>query len=111
MDCSDLSSAVGFWREALGYDDPNPLNPEAQFHGIVSPDGGLHHLTFQRVTEPKVAKNRVHLDLFVDDVNEQAKRLIGLGAKALNAHEEDGFNVMVMEDPEGNEFCLVGRVS
>jgi glyoxalase superfamily protein len=76
-------------------------------------------LFFQRVPEPKTVKNRVHLDvraapgLTGDDrmaaLGQEAGRLVALGASLLGRTEpdgrlEDGF--IVMQDPEGNEFCL-----
>lgn len=71
LDCVDVAVVASFWREALHFDEPQPVRPDAQFHALVSPhgNGGLHHLTLQRVSEAKATKNRAHLDLFVDDGN------------------------------------------
>jgi hypothetical protein len=49
---------------------------------------------------PKVAKNRVHLDLACADVRAEAEHLAGLGARVLDEHER----WVTMADPEGNEF-------
>ncbi len=57
-------------------------------------------LFFNLVPEPKITKNRVHLDLRGDSV----ERLVALGARVL-ARPEDG--LVMLADPEGNEFCLV----
>jgi len=66
-------------------------------------------LRFQRVPEAKTVKDRIHLDLRVDDIDEVAARVIALGAERApggDFREFDGvFRVML--DPEGNEFCLV----
>ena len=55
-------------------------------------------------------KNRMHLDLLVDDVAEEVLRLERLGASRLTpeARQEFGQTWFVLADPEGNEFC-VGR--
>jgi predicted enzyme related to lactoylglutathione lyase len=62
----------------------------------------------QRVPEPKQAKNRMHLDLWVPDIEAEARRLVALGARRQSAKpvEELGSRWIVMADPEGNEFCL-----
>ena len=57
--------------------------------------------------EPKVTKNRVHLDLHADDPVAEAERLCGFGATTRTAlQEQGGFRWLVMADPEGNEFCV-----
>lgn len=67
-------------------------------------------LCLQRVPEPKAGKNRMHLDLNVDDVDETMARLIALGATRRSDeilyYEHRWF---VLADPEGNEFCVIGR--
>jgi catechol 2,3-dioxygenase-like lactoylglutathione lyase family enzyme len=108
LDCVDVRAAAMFWKAALGYDEPAPVAEGAQFHALVSPDGGLHHLTFQRVTEPKAGKNRAHLDIFVDDLDSEVVRLLGLGATVLEEHNDDGgYRTTILADPLGNELCLV----
>ena len=64
-------------------------------------------LAFQRVPEPKAGKNRLHLDLMVDDLDHAAGRLEALGATRVSEVAEDGVTVRVFADPEGNELCLV----
>lgn len=110
LDCVDVKTAAFFWKAALGYDEPTPCTDDAQFHALVSPNGGLHHLTLQRVTEAKSGKNRVHLDIFVDDLDSEVTRLVGLGARTLEVHnDEGGYRTAVLADPLENEFCLVQR--
>jgi hypothetical protein len=80
----------------------------------VDPEGGGPRLFFQQVPEGKVAKNRVHLDVRVggsgddrrDRIDREAERLVGLGASRLRVVQEWGGYTVVMQDPEGNEFCL-----
>jgi len=110
MDCANLAVAAAFWREALRYDEPTRPSADAQFHALVSPNGGLHHLTLQRVPEAKMIKNRVHLDLFVDDLDLEVKRLLTLGASVVAEHNDDvGYRTTIMCDPDNNEFCVVQR--
>ena len=108
LDCVDLPTAAAFWKAALSYEEPIPVADEAPFHALVSPGGGLHHLTLQRVSEPKHIKNRAHLDLFVDNLEAEVSRLIGLGAQTIAEHDDDGgYRTIVLADPLGNEFCVV----
>lgn len=132
FDCADPSRLAQFWAEALGYklqDPPEGFDswedwareqgiPEDQWNSlsaVVDPDGKGPRLLFQRVPEGKSTKNRVHLDINVglprDDasrrrVEDSAERLAGLGATKLREAEERGEFWIVMQDPEGNEFCL-----
>lgn len=110
LDCVDVQAVAAFWKEALGYDEPVEFTGDAQFHALVSPGGGLHHLTLQRVDEPKTVKNRAHLDVFVDDLDSEFQRLVALGAQVLEEHnDEGGYRTSVLADPDGNEFCIVQR--
>jgi Glyoxalase-like domain len=133
FDCADPRRVAGFWCEVLGYVVPQPpegfatwddfnlsLPPEYQGSAFacVDPTGVGPRLFFQRVPEGKVVKNRVHLDVRVGTglVGEQrlatleaeCARLIALGAARVRLLRADGVNesCIVMQDVEGNEFCL-----
>ena len=105
LDCRDPDRLADFWRDAAGFVVDGWVAGRyvsLSGHGVV--------LTLQRVAEPKLVKNRMHLDLLVNDVDEAVRRLEGLGASRLaaTAREEFGQTWFVLADPEGNEFC-VGR--
>jgi hypothetical protein len=72
------------------------------------PMGRGPRLFFQRVPEPKSAKNRVHLDVPIaaDELDEQVQRLVASGASLTGYNTYPGHRAAVMRDPEGNEFCL-----
>ena len=73
---------------------------------------------FQRVPEGKSAKNRVHLDIRaavglagadrMDQLEARAATLMAHGATRLARFEPGGMDAgfIVLQDPEGNEFCL-----
>jgi hypothetical protein len=65
-------------------------------------------LLFQRVPEPKTAKNRLHLDLHPGEGRraDEVARLRALGARVLDEVKEPSGSWVVMADPEGNEFCV-----
>ncbi len=72
------------------------------------PEGHGPRLFFQRVTEAKVAKSRVHLDIPVDadQLDDEVVRLQETGAALVGFNSYPGHRWAVMRDPEDNEFCL-----
>jgi catechol 2,3-dioxygenase-like lactoylglutathione lyase family enzyme len=136
VDCADPAGLAAFWAEALGYRLQDPpagfesweqaleamgVPPERRndASAVVDPEGSGPRLFFQRVPEPKQAKNRVHLDVRAAPglegdarmaaLEAEAERLVARGATRLRRHEPapplDAGHI-VMTDPEGNEFCL-----
>ena len=103
LDCSDLDTVAGFWCAALRC--PVCRVIEGRYVSLQSADIAL---SLQWVPEPKVGKNRMHLDLLVKDVDAEISRLEALGATRLTsmAREEFGQTWFVLADPEGNEFCV-----
>ena len=110
FDCAQPEALAVFWAEALGYIvQEQGAEWEGRGAAIIDPDGVGPRVWFQRVPEGKVVKNRVHLDVNVgqDEIEVAAFRLEALGASRLTGVlEEDGERLIVMADPEGNEFCL-----
>jgi predicted enzyme related to lactoylglutathione lyase len=103
LDCTDLERESEFWQAAAGFrvDGEIPGRYVAlRGHGVV--------LTLQRVDEAKTVKNRMHLDLLVENVEDEVRRLERFGASRLTptAHQEFGQTWFVLADPEGNEFCV-----
>jgi Glyoxalase-like domain len=135
FDAADPPALAAFWGETIGYQeegppegfdsweawaDANDLPREERdnYASRVDPDGVGPRLFFQRVPEPKTAKNRVHLDLSVSggpgtpmeerraNVAAAVERAIAAGATRVKAYDEAGQHWVVLQDPEGNEFCL-----
>ena len=142
VDCADPARLVRFWTEAIGYvPEPPPGGaatwvehwrsigvPEAELDeiddggtsSIVDPGGVGPRIWFQPVPEPKVVKNRLHLDLGVsggrteplavrrDRVDREVERLLALGASTVRVLAEPGLDhyAVTLADPEGNEFCV-----
>lgn len=113
IDCHRAAPLARFWQEALDayairpYDDAEierlaalRLTPETD--PTVALDGAGTTLFFQEVPEPKMAKNRLHLDLSSSDRLAEIDRLELLGAAVLATFDDH----TVMADPEGNEFCM-----
>ena len=82
-----------------------------QYVALVPPaPGAAGHppLLFQKVPEPKVVKNRVHLDLHGEVMADEVTRLVGLGASVIAERSLGSLTWTVMADPAGNEFCVSG---
>ena len=62
---------------------------------------------FQKTDDPKISKERMHLDLETDDVEAEVKRLEALGATRWDHQTERRFDFWVMRDPWANEFCVL----
>jgi predicted enzyme related to lactoylglutathione lyase len=107
LDCGDVEAMAGFWGEALGY---RRVDDSRSFH--LEPPEGVDgpSLFLQLVPEPKSAKNRLHLDWEVADMEAEAGRLVALGATRGERLETPWgagrVGWITMQDPEGNEFCL-----
>ncbi|MDZ4234590.1 MAG: VOC family protein [Dietzia sp.] len=127
------SEFARFWCEALGYVAPPPpewfadwsdfdralpAEKQGSAFACVDPNGVGPRLFFQRVPEGKVVKNRVHLDVRVAtglvgadrlaSLEAECERLVALGAsrvRLLPAADGEESRI-VMQDVEGNEFCL-----
>lgn len=104
IDCRDPERVAAFWSGALGV----PVQYRWHQYVMLRPTGEGHPgLAFQGVPEDKQGKNRVHLDLSVDDLDASQAAAEALGGRLLHEHHQDGVTVRVMADPEGNELCLV----
>jgi len=108
IDCYDPDALREFWGELLGMAvDAGPA-PDA-FRPLARV-GEAPGLSFQRVPEPKVVKNRVHLDLIVEDIDAVTEWVESHGGHRRGERPdftENGWQWRTMADPEGNEFCLV----
>ncbi len=107
LDCVDLERIGQFWSAALGFDDVEVDGDYMLVRGSGALSG-VRGITLQRVPETKTVKNRMHLDVVVDDVDPEVARLVDLGASIVaDAVDGDPYETVVMGDPEGNEFCVI----
>jgi hypothetical protein len=104
FDCADPPTLSAFWTAVTGYE---PAEIRDDFVRLRAPDHrGVRHLLFFKVPEPKTVKNRMHVDLATRDVEAEVARLVALGATEIDRREGNGTRWIVMNDPEGNEFCI-----
>jgi hypothetical protein len=109
LDCDDVLGVAQFWSAALD----RPLDPASGPYfasiGGSDPERAQPAWYFEKVPEHKVAKNRMHLDL-VDPDPSAVERLVSLGASIVAEHSlGDVHGWTVMQDPEGNEFCVANK--
>jgi len=108
IDCNDPEKLAAFWAMVFGTQEEWRGGDPVQYIDLSETEWSPK-LRFQRVPEAKAVKDRIHLDLRVDDIDEVAAQVIALGAKRAPSDDFREHDVVfrVMLDPEGNEFCLV----
>jgi hypothetical protein len=134
FDAANPMAVAEFWAAALGYvvqpppegfdswdafADAAGIPEEDREHlaAVVDPDGSGPRILFQKVPEGKTVKNRVHLDVNITDpdsspeehrtaIDTEVERLLALGATRLDDFSDQTGTWTVMQDIEGNEFCV-----
>ncbi len=107
IDAIDMRAMARFWAAALRWD----VLDTGDEVGLTPTDGTRFGILFEPVTTPKAGQNRIHLDLTtasLDDQRESAAQLVELGAQYLDIGQRPEEGHLVLADPEGNEFCLIG---
>ena len=102
IDVADLNRAATFWSAVLGV-APGERIRKYQF---IGPSNGVPAILLQEIPEPKVSKNRVHLDLACDDIDAALRRVEELGGRKVRVVHDPDETFIVVADTEGNEFCL-----
>jgi len=103
IDVQDLDRSAKFWTALLGLKVGCRHDPYLEFERRDKEP----LILLQKVPEKKTSKTRVHLDVKVKDLDAAVVKVEALGATTIQTVTEDGFRVVVMEDPDRNEFCLV----
>ena len=101
FDAADALALARFWAAVFGSDMDEESTVEKAF--VEAAGWGGPNIWFTRVPEPKAAKNRIHFDLRAPSSMEaEVSRLEKLGATVAQGYPGH----VVMQDPEGNEFCV-----
>ena len=116
VDARDPQSLAEFWAEALGWHIGEGVNEIEVWieRELGDPSkSGFPDILFLKNSDGKVGKNRLHLDLRPDDQEAEVARLEKLGAKRIDIGQlnSDECTWVVMADPEGNEFCVLRKLS
>ncbi|MGH3239476.1 MAG: VOC family protein [Spirillospora sp.] len=110
VDCADPRAMARFWDAAT---DWTPREESGDHAALRSPLGTGPYLEFRRVPGAVTGWNRVHLDLLPQPMDGRAAevaRLMELGAVAVDIGQGE-VPWTVLADPEGNEFCVLGRAA
>ncbi|MEG8279725.1 VOC family protein [Streptomyces sp. AHA2] len=108
VDCADPRAMVRFWGEAIDWTVHELTGDRALLRSVK---GVGPFLEFRRTPDDGGVRSRIHLDVMSDPVQDQLKevaRLERLGASRADVGQGD-VSWIVMADPEGNEFCVLGR--
>lgn len=103
----DLDRQVAFWTRALDYVIREPADDDfVVLHSRagmgVGPNISLDVHRSERVLPP-----RIHLDLYAQDQRAEVERLTALGARSVPLESRPEADYVIMEDPEGNRFCVI----
>lgn len=114
VDCRDSFSEATWWATVLGHrlSERNPHEYE-----VSDPSSGGTRLYFMNVPEVKTVKNRLHVDITTDGpVEAEVARLVAMGGTLVEMRQDPAAlpnpdTWAVMQDPEGNEFCVLNAES
>jgi catechol 2,3-dioxygenase-like lactoylglutathione lyase family enzyme len=104
--CFEFDKMIAFWQEALHY---VPREPAKDGWVVLrDPQGRGPNVSLQRISEKWSGKrSRLHLDLYTHNQEAEAERLVALGATRYPWRYRPGSDFVVLEDPDGNLFCVV----
>ncbi len=103
VDCAEPMALARFWASVLG--GAATMRDDAWCY--VDPPGWTR-LAFQLVPEGKTVKNRLHLDVVVEDIAAASAQAVELGARTVGpVHSDAAGSFQVLLDPEDNEWCVV----
>jgi catechol 2,3-dioxygenase-like lactoylglutathione lyase family enzyme len=105
--CREFERMAGFWKEALGY---VPRAPATDGWLVLrDPRGRGPNLSLQARERTRRCRSWLHLDLYTAEQAAEVDRLIELGARPYPWRYPPGADYVVLEDPDGNLFCVVER--
>jgi predicted enzyme related to lactoylglutathione lyase len=106
VDAHDLAAQARFWARVLDW----KILSEREREVVIGPsETATTGICFMPVTDTKVAKNRLHLDLAPgpDGRDAEVERILALGARRVDIGQNGTESWTVLADPEGNEFCIL----
>ncbi len=107
IDCINFDKMLAFWQEALHY---MPRNPAKDGWVVLrDPAGRNTNVSLNQVqpSEKLTGRNWLHFDLYTNDQKPEVERLLKLGATRHPQEYEPDDDFAVLEDPDGNLFCVI----
>ena len=106
--CYEFDRMVAFWQNALHYMPRQPAKDG--WVVLCSPHGKGPNLSLQARETRRTRRSWIHLDLYTDRKDEEVDRLLALGARRYPWRYRPESDFVVLEDPDGNLFCVVQRL-
>lgn len=106
--CHEFERMVAFWQQALHYVPREP--PRGGWVVLCDPEHRGPNLSFQARETARPARSWLHLDLYTDNQKAEVERLVRLGAVRASWQYPAAADYVVLEDPDGNRFCVVQKV-
>jgi len=104
--CYEFEKMMEFWQNALHYHPKYP--PHNGWVILTDPGGKGPNISLDKTPDKRAGKrSRLHLDLYTENQKEEVERLVRLGASRYPWRYESGDDFVVLEDPDGNLFCVV----
>lgn len=105
FDADDVAAVAAFWSAAADMELETPALPD---FAMLSPrHPSMPRIIVLKVPEPKTVKNRIHIEFAVTDLAAARQRIEDLGGSFLAEHQYQRSRWFVMQDVEGNEFCIL----
>ena len=104
--CYEFDKMLAFWKEALHYVHTEPV--EGGWVILRDPDGSGLNVSLDQTSGRRSGKrSRLHLDLYATDQGGEVERLVKIGATRYPWRYKPDDDFVVLEDPDGNLFCVV----
>jgi len=103
--CVEFDRMLAFWQEALHYVPREPA--KGGWVVLRDPEGRAPNVSLNQVPARRIAKSQLHLDLYTNDQEAEVERLVKLGAIRYPWRYPPGADYVVLQDPDGNLFCVV----
>jgi catechol 2,3-dioxygenase-like lactoylglutathione lyase family enzyme len=103
--CCEFDKMLAFWQDALHYVPREP--PTTGWVVLRDPRGRGPNISLNQVPKRRAARSRLHLDLYTTDRDAEVERLTKIGATRYPWRYRPGADFVVLEDPDGNLFCVV----
>ena len=105
--CFEFNQMLNFWQSALHYVPREPAN--GGWVVLRDPDGLGPNVSLQARDRYPRGRSWIHLDLYTSNRDDEVERLVSLGAKRYPWRYRPGADFVVLEDPDGNLFCVVEK--
>ena len=105
--CHEFDRTVAFWASALHYVAREPAKDG--WVVLRDPSGKGPNLSFQAREQRRPRRNWIHLDLYTNYQTAEVERLVSLGARRYPWRYRPDADFVVLEDPDGNLFCVVQK--